>query len=276
MVRLVSSQELAQHNTQEDCWVIIHGKVYDLTKFLPEHPGGIKVITRWAGQDATPSFESIHPPDIVDHYLGPEVFIGEIDKSTLSVTKVESEEEKQRRAAHAKKPALDEMLNIFDFEGVAKQVLKPDAWAYYSSGADDEITLRENHNAFHRLWLRPRVMVNVTNIDMSTTFLGTKTSIPVYISATALGRLGHPEGEVVLTRASHSEGIIQMIPTLASCSFNEMINNRGRGQAQWFQLYVNKDRKVTEKLVRNAEEKGVKALFITVDAPQLGGSLFDR
>ncbi|RUS14438.1 FMN-dependent dehydrogenase family protein [Endogone sp. FLAS-F59071] len=162
------------------------------------------------------------------------------------------------------------MLNLFDFEGVAEQVLKPDAWAYYSSGADDEITLRENHNAFHRLWLRPRIMVNVANIDMSTTFLGTRSSFPLYISATALGKLGHPEGEVVLTRAAASEGIIQMCPTLASCSLDDMVAARQEGQTQWFQLYVNRDRKITERLVRKAETKGLKALFITVDAPQLG------
>lgn len=157
---------------------------------------------------------------------------------------------------------------------MARQVLKPDAWAYYSSGADDEITLRENHNAFHRLWLHPRIMVNVTNVDMSTTLLGTRSSFPLYITATALGKLGHPEGEVVFTRAAASEGIIQMCPTLASCSLDDMVAARQEGQTQWFQLYVNKDRKITEKLVRNAEAKGLKALFITVDAPQLGKCLF--
>jgi L-lactate dehydrogenase (cytochrome) len=154
--------------------------------------------------------------------------------------------------------------------GVAKSVLKPEAWAYYSSGADDEITMRENHNAFHRLWLKPRVMVDVEKVDMSTSLLGTKTSMPLYITATALGKLGHPDGEKVLTLASAEQDIIQMIPTLASCSFNELIAARAQNQTQWFQLYVNKDRAITEKLVRHAEASGVKGLFITVDAPQLG------
>lgn len=156
--------------------------------------------------------------------------------------------------------------------GVAKSVLKPDAWAYYSSGADDEITLRENHSAFHRLWLKPRVMVDVEKVDMSTTLLGTKSSMPLYITATALGKLGHPDGEKCLTWASGQEGIIQMIPTLSSCSFNELIEAKTENQTQWFQLYVNKDRKITEKLVKHAEANGVKGLFITVDAPQLGKS----
>jgi L-lactate dehydrogenase (cytochrome) len=59
------------------------------------------------------------------------------------------------------RPPVSAMLNSFDFEAVARQTLKPEAWAYYSSGSDDELTLRDNHAAFHRIWLKPRVLVNV-------------------------------------------------------------------------------------------------------------------
>jgi L-lactate dehydrogenase (cytochrome) len=92
----------------------------------------------------------------------------------------------------------------------------------------------------------------------------------LYITATALAKLAHPEGEVVLTRAAYNQGIIQMCPTLASCSLDEMIAARKEGQAQWFQLYVNRNRSVTKELVEKAERGGMKGLFITVDAPQLG------
>lgn len=130
--------------------------------------------------------------------------------------------------------------------------------------------MRENHSAFHRIWFRPQVLVDVEHIDMSTTMLGTKTSIPVYVTATALGKLGHPEGEVCLTRASGKHDVIQMIPTLASCSFDEIMDAAEGDQVQWFQLYVNKDRKITRNIVQHAEKRGCKGLFITVDAPQLG------
>ncbi|KAG9285797.1 hypothetical protein G9A89_013222 [Geosiphon pyriformis] len=270
-MQLISAQEIAKHNKREDCWVIIHGKVYDLTNFLPDHPGGIKVILQQAGKDATAAFDPIHPKDIIQKYLPPEVCLGAVDPNTVIKTqKVETEEEKRRRLAFDKRPALGEMLNSFDFEAVASQVLSAGAWAYYSSGADDEITLRENYNAFHRIWLRPRVMVNVRHVDMSTKILGYPSSFPLYISATALGKLGHPEGEVVLTRAAHTHKIIQMIPTLASCSLDEITQACGEGQIQFFQLYVNQDRAVTERVVKAAEIKGCKGLFITVDAPQLG------
>lgn len=130
--------------------------------------------------------------------------------------------------------------------------------------------MRENHSAFHKIWFRPRVLVNVENVDTSTKMLGTNVSIPFYVTATALGKLGHPDGEVCLTRASNTHDVIQMIPTLASCSFDEIADARSPTQTQWLQLYVNKDRDITKRIVQDAEKKGCKGLFITVDAPQLG------
>jgi L-lactate dehydrogenase (cytochrome) len=148
--------------------------------------------------------------------------------------------------------------------------MKKPAWAYYSSGADDEITMRENHSAFHKIWFRPRVLIDVEKVDITTTMLGTKVDIPFYVTATALGKLGNPEGEVVLTRGAKKHNVVQMIPTLASCSFDEIVDAREGDQVQWLQLYVNKDREITKKIVQHAEKRGCKGLFITVDAPQLG------
>jgi len=130
--------------------------------------------------------------------------------------------------------------------------------------------MRENHSAFQKIWFRPRVLVDVENIDMTTKMLGTKVDIPFYVTATALGKLGNPEGEVVLTRGAHKHNVIQMIPTLASCSFDEIMDEAKDGQVQWLQLYVNKDRAITKRIVEHAEKRGCKGLFITVDAPQLG------
>lgn len=130
--------------------------------------------------------------------------------------------------------------------------------------------MRENHAAFHRIWFRPRILVDVEHVDVSTTMLGTKVDMPFYVTATALGKLGNPEGEVLLTRAAHKHNVVQMIPTLASCSFDEIMDAAQADQIQWMQLYVNKDREITKKIVQHAERRGCKALFITVDAPQLG------
>ncbi|ORX56274.1 hypothetical protein DM01DRAFT_1303729 [Hesseltinella vesiculosa] len=270
-MKLLGAEEVAKHNKKDNVWVIIHDKVYDLTKFLPEHPGGQKIIMKYAGKDATKAFAPIHPPDIIARFLPPEVCLGQIDKQSLAAQpKVESAEEKQIRLAHEAKPSLSEMYNSFDFESVAKNVLSPAAWAYYSSGSDDEVTMRENHNAFHRIWMRPRVLVNVKDVDTTTTMLGTKVDFPLYITATALAKLGHPEGETVLTKGAAMNNIIYMVPTLASCSFDEIMDAAAPGQVNWLQLYVNADRQVSKQFVQHAEKRGVKGLFITVDAPQLG------
>jgi L-lactate dehydrogenase (cytochrome) len=130
--------------------------------------------------------------------------------------------------------------------------------------------MRENHSAYHKIWFRPRVLVDVEKVDLTTTMLGTKVDIPFYVTATALGKLGNPEGEVVLTRGAKKHNVVQMIPTLASCSFDEIVDARQGDQTQWLQLYVNKDRAITKRIVQHAEKRGCKGLFITVDAPQLG------
>ncbi|KAI0553690.1 FMN-dependent dehydrogenase [Xylaria curta] len=267
----LSGPEVAKHDSKESCWVVIHGKAYDVTEFLPEHPGGMKIILKYAGKDATEEFDPIHPPDTLDKYLDKSKHLGPVDMNTVAkVEEVEDPDEAARQQRIKEKPLLSQCYNLMDFESVAKNVMKKTAWGYYSSAADDEITLRENHEAFHRIWFRPKVLVNVKTVDFSTTMLGTKVDMPFYVTATALGKLGHPEGEVVLTRAAHKHNVVQMIPTLASCSFDEIVDARRGDQVQWLQLYVNADRAITERIVRHAEARGCKGLFITVDAPQLG------
>ncbi|KAL4985203.1 FMN-dependent dehydrogenase-domain-containing protein [Aspergillus falconensis] len=267
----LTGADVAKHNSKDSCWVIVHGKAYDVTEFLPEHPGGQKIILKYAGKDATEEFDPIHPPDTLDKYLDSSKHLGEVDMATVEQEEKAHDPEEEARQERIKcMPPLSACYNLLDFETVARSVMKKTAWAYYSSGADDEITMRENHQAFQKIWFRPRILVDVENVDFSTKMLGAKCSIPFYVTATALGKLGNPEGEVVLTRAAHDHDVIQMIPTLASCSFDEIVDARRGEQVQWLQLYVNKDRAITKKIIEHAEARGCKGLFITVDAPQLG------
>jgi len=284
----LTGDQVAEHNSKESCWVIIHGRAYDVTEFMPEHPGGPKIILKYAGKDATEEYAPIHPPDTLDKYLDKSKHLGEVDMGTVKEEEKEFDpDEERRQQAIERMPILEQCYNLMDFEAVARNVMKKTAWAYYSSGADDEIvrflssdmdaamltfrqTMRENHSAFHKIWFRPRVLVDVENIDFSTTMLGSPCSIPFYVTATALGKLGNPEGEVILTRGAKKHNLIQMIPTLASCSFDEIMDEAEGDQVQWLQLYVNKDRKITKRIIEHAEKRGCKGLFITVDAPQLG------
>ncbi|KAL1938551.1 hypothetical protein VTO73DRAFT_11574 [Trametes versicolor] len=270
-IRVLTSSEVSAHATRESCWIIVHGKVYDVTDFLDEHPGGSKIILKYAGKDATEAYEPIHPPDAITTNLAPEKQLGLIDQSTLvKVVKEVTDEDRRRQALLDARPPLDTVLNMHDFETVARTVLPEKAWAYYSSASDDEITLRENRMAYQRVWFRPRILRDVSSVDWSTTILGQKSSLPLYISATALGKLGHPDGELCLTKAAANHGVIQMIATLASCAIDDILDAAAPGQIFFLQLYVNRDREITRKYVQHAEARGVKGLFITVDAPQLG------
>ncbi len=92
------------------------------------------------GKDATEEFEPIHPPDTLDKYLDKSKHLGEVDMSTIEKEeKEESPEEKERQDRIARMPILEQCYNLMDFEAVARDVMKKTAWAYYSSGADDEI-----------------------------------------------------------------------------------------------------------------------------------------
>merc|ERR1719336_1734530 len=140
------------------------------------------------------------------------------------------------------------MLNTFDFESVARETMEPQAWGYYSSGGDDEITLRDNHLAFQRIVMRPRVLVNVRDIDMTTTFLGVPAALPLYFTATALAKLAHPDGELAIVRAAKKAGVPYMLPTLSSYTLDEMLEARQPGQEVFSQLYVNPERSRTQEL----------------------------
>ncbi|KAA1470388.1 hypothetical protein DENSPDRAFT_836162 [Dentipellis sp. KUC8613] len=267
----ISGKEVAKHNTRDSCWIIVHGNVYDVTDFLDEHPGGSRIILKYAGKDATQEYDPIHPPNAITDNLPVEKHLGKVDMNTVEKVEVRvTDVEKARLARMEARPSLDQILNLHDFESIAKLVMPEKAWAYYSSAADDEITIRENHAAYHRIWFRPRILRDMTHVDYSTTILGHPSKMPIYITATALGKLGHPDGELNLTRSAAKHGVIQMIPTLASCSFDEIVDARQPDQVQFLQLYVNKDRDLTRRIVQHAEKRGIKGLFITVDAPQLG------
>merc|ERR1719413_118776 len=167
-------------------------------------------------------------------------------------------------------PPLGAMLNTFDFESVAREMMEPQGWAYYSSGGDDEITLRDNHLAFQRITMRPRIRVDVRDIDMTTEVLGVKSSLPLYFTATALAKLAHQDGETAIVRGAAKAGVVYMLPTLSSYTLDEMLAARSPGQELFSQLYVNPERSRTQSYVEKLEANGVKALFVTVDAPQLG------
>jgi L-lactate dehydrogenase (cytochrome) len=162
------------------------------------------------------------------------------------------------------------MITNKDFVPIAQRNMSEHGWVYYSTGSEDEETLRENRAVFQRYLFRPRVCVDVSRINTNTTSLGFPSSMPLFLCGAALQGLAHPDGEVGICRAAHNEGVIQMVPTFSSKSLEEIAAARAEGQVQFFQLYINSDRSQTERVLRKVAALGFKAVFVTVDAPKLG------
>lgn len=143
--RKLAGSDVAKHNSRQDCWVIVHGRAYDVTEFMPEHPGGPQIILKYAGRDATEQYDPIHPPDTLDKYLDQSKHLGEVDMSSVEKEEKEDDPEEIERQERIKQmPILEQCYNLMDFEAVARHVMKKTAWAYYSSGADDEIVCEQS------------------------------------------------------------------------------------------------------------------------------------
>ncbi|CAN8325109.1 unnamed protein product [Cochlearia groenlandica] len=141
---------------------------------------------------------------------------------------------------------------------------------YFASGAEDQWTLQENRNAFSKIMFRPRVLIDVSEIDVSATVLGFNISMPIMISPTAMQKMAHPHGmcELATARATSDAGTIMVLSTCATFSVEEVAST-GPG-IRFFQLYFYKDRNVVRQLVKRAEEAGFKAIALTVDTPRFG------
>lgn len=266
----VTAEDVRNHNSLETgIWVAINGQVYDLTEFIKRHPGGPKIIQAYAGKNALAIFNKYHAPDFFEKYLTKEECLGPLIGEMEVAEDITSMDDDEIEDNRENKPPLSEVFRVSDFEYIAKKTLSPTAWCYYSSGADDEITLRENHVAFSRIFFKPRVLVELKDVDMSTTMLGQKCSVPLYCSAAAQAKLGHPDGELSIARGCGKEGVIQMISNSASYPLKDIAEAAIKGQTQWFQLYLSNELAAVNA-VKAVKELGLKAIFVTVDTPELG------
>lgn len=161
-----------------------------------------------------------------------------------------------------------EPVNVMDFERIAHERLPSLARDYYASGANDEITLRENRRAFDRLALHYKILVDVSARSMRTRVLGHDVSMPLLLAPTAFHRLAHPDGELATVRAAGAAGTIMILSTLSNTRIEDVVA-QASGPV-WFQLYVYRDRGVTQGLVERVEAAGCQGLVLTVDAPLLG------
>lgn len=157
-----------------------------------------------------------------------------------------------------------DFTNLLELEELARPYIEPAAYGYIVGGGEDEITLAENRAAFNRWRLRPRYLVDVSKIDLSTTVLGQPISFPVMIAPSSSHQLAHPDGELATARAAAALGTIMAVSTESNYAIADIA---AQGAPLWFQLYFDEDMAMSEMLLDRAVHAGAKAICLTIDLP---------
>ena len=163
---------------------------------------------------------------------------------------------------------LKDCHNVEDFRKLAKKKLPSPIFNYIDGGADDEITLKRNTESFNKCDLIPSVLTGANNIDLSTTVLGQKINFPLFLSATAMHRLYHHEGEKATARAAEKAGTIFGISTMSTTSIEDI--GKLTNGPKLFQLYIHKDQGLTDNLIDRCKKSGFRSMCLTVDAVVAG------
>jgi 4-hydroxymandelate oxidase len=159
--------------------------------------------------------------------------------------------------------------SLSELESIAAARTAPGIWDYIQGAAGEERTLRANRGAFERRALRPRLLADVSLIDPTTTVLGQKVSVPFFVSPTAYQASVHPEGESGTATACSAARVLAVFSTLSSHSLTQIAAAAPAGP-RWFQLYLQPDPRVTDRLLQQAERSGYSAIVLTADVPLLG------
>jgi 4-hydroxymandelate oxidase len=164
---------------------------------------------------------------------------------------------------------MQELLTVDDAERLAEAALPPDAWGYVAGGAGDERTLRWNREAFSRFRLRYRVLIDVSDVSTATTVLGTPVAMPVLVAPMAYQAIAHEDHELGMARGAAAAGTIMCLSTVATATPPAVAEAAG-GAPLWLQLYVFRDRDVSDEVVSGALASGFSALVLTADLPVVG------
>src|SRR5499426_3435156 len=154
-------------------------------------------------------------------------------------------------------------INVFDFEPVARVNIPPAHFGYMASGIDDEVTLRANREGFLKFQLRPRRLVDVSQLDLRIELFGQSYPSPIGLAPTGSNRAFHEDGELAVARAARKGDHLQILSTVATTSIEDAIEARGR--PLWFQLYPTNKWEVAQSLTRRAEKAGVEVIVVTAD-----------
>ncbi len=173
-----------------------------------------------------------------------------------------------RAPAQAVSAAGLEPICLADFEPLAKARMSAMAWEYVTAGAGDELTVRWNKEAYQRIRLKPRVLVDVSKLDTRVTLFGQQHAFPILLAPTAAHKLTHAEGELATARGAGATGAAMVLSSFSTVSLEEV--SAVAKTPLWFQLYAQTDHGFTRDLVQRAEAGGYRALCLTVDTPVTG------
>jgi isopentenyl diphosphate isomerase/L-lactate dehydrogenase-like FMN-dependent dehydrogenase len=160
-------------------------------------------------------------------------------------------------------------VNVFDVQREAERKLDPGPRGYFSGGAGDELTVRENVDAWRDWRLRPRQLTGVEEVSTAVELLGGPVDAPILVAPVAYQRELHPEGETATARAAAAAGTVMCLSTMATATPSE-VAAAAPGARRWFQLYPFRDAEVSRALMAEAIEAGFEAVVLTVDAPPGG------
>tara|TARA_B100000953_G_scaffold279687_1_gene255983 strand:- start:1220 stop:2374 length:1155 start_codon:yes stop_codon:yes gene_type:complete len=163
---------------------------------------------------------------------------------------------------------LKDCHNVEDFRKLAKKKLPSPIFHYIDGGSDDEVTLRRNTESFNKCDLLPNVLTDVSNIDLSTTVLGQKIAFPLFLAATAMHKLYHHHGERATAKAAEKMDTMFGISTMATTSIEEI--GKLTNGPKLFQLYIHKDRGLTDNLIERCKKAGFNSMCLTVDTVVAG------
>jgi len=232
----------------------------------------IAVIWKHAGRDASTSYNEVHAPSVLPTNLDASKFKGIVDKGTITEEWARPPPGQTTELKLNERPPLESVIAAQDFEDIAERTVSKKTWAFYSSADTGCLTRDRNKDFFGRIWFRPRLVRDVSSVDTRTKILGHDAGMPLFVSPAAMAKFIHPEGEKDIARGCVPTRIPQGVSTNAAFPIDEIMAAVPRDAKHpfFFQLYVNKDRKKSEALLKHVQSLGVDTVFVTVDGPVPG------
>ena len=227
------------------------------------------VIYKYAGKDGSEEYNQFHAADLIEKELSSTEKKGELDTSTITNGHLESAKEYYTKPPDRdpnEKPPLSTLINLDDFEQVFQNTGSEKAVAYVNGASNDLVSLQANKSSWHRIWFRPRVMRNVSNLRTSSRMMGCDVAMPVFICPMGIAKMAGPEAEAALGGGAAASGIIHCMSTTASLSTEDILASAPKTYPFFFQLYVDRQRHKTEALLHKLQSfEQLRALFVTAD-----------